>query len=258
MAREALSVVVTSFNSAATLARCLDSVAWADEIIVLDSGSVDDTMAIAKARGARVDVQPFRGYALQKQDAIDRARHRWVLLLDSDEALAPDARASIEAALIAPSAHGFTLPRRDQVFWRMAHPGIRSDRFLRLFDRSLTRMSTDTVHESPRCEGRVAALDAWLLHWGQPDIATKVDKLNRYSSLAIDGESAQGPLRLRPARMLWYPAFVFWRQFLFKRHFLNGWAGFIAARSMAFHALLKEAKRMECIRQESRGAMPDE
>lgn len=255
MTREALSVVVTSFNSAATLSACLDSVDWADEIVLLDSGSDDDTTAIAAAHGARVDVQAFRGYALQKQDAINLASHRWVLLLDSDEALAPGARALIEAALTAPSAAGFTLPRRDQVFWRMAHPGIRSDRFLRLFNRECTRMSADAVHESPICDGRVEPLDAWLLHWGQPDIATKVDKLNRYSSLAIDAEQTEDRLHVRPARMLWYPAFVFWRQYLFKRHFLNGWAGFIAARSMAFHALLKEAKRMEIVRRESR-ALP--
>jgi len=251
MAREPLSVVVTTFDSAATLDSCLASVAWAEDIFVLDSGSTDATATIAARHGARFEVQPFRGYALQKQDAIDRAQHRWVLLIDSDEALAPGAREIVEGALEQPSAQGFTLPRREHVFWRLAHRWIRQDRFLRLFDRSVTRMSADRVHESPRCSGISAPLDAQLLHWGQPDIATKVDKLNRYSTLAaggnapqLDGEEsdANGAPGLR---MLWYPAFVFWRQYLFKRHFLNGWAGFIAARSMAFYALMKDAKRLE-------------
>lgn len=246
MAREPLSVVVTAFNSAATLERCLHSVAWAEDVFVLDSGSSDATQAIAQATGARVEVQAFRGYARQKQDAIDRARHPWVLLLDSDEALGDGARDAIETALEAPAASGFTLPRREHVFWRLAHRGIRQDRFLRLFDRRVTRMSGDPVHESPVCSGRIADLDAQLLHWGQPDIATKVDKLNRYSTLAVDAETKRGQADgATGLRMLWYPTFVFWRQYLFKRHFLNGWAGLVAARSMAFYALMKDAKRLE-------------
>ncbi|MEO6064944.1 MAG: glycosyltransferase family 2 protein [Lysobacterales bacterium] len=246
MAREPLSVVVTTFNSAATLERCLASVAWAEDLVVLDSGSDDATRDIAERFGARCTVQPFRGYALQKQDAIDSAQHAWVLLLDSDEALAAGAREIIEAALEKPQAQGFTLPRREHVFWRLAHRGIRQDHFLRLFDRTVTLMSGDLVHESPRCSGRVDALDAQLLHWGQPDIATKVDKLNRYSTLAADDATRQGSAGIGSGvRMIWYPAFVFWRQYLFKRHFLNGWPGFIAARSMAFHALMKDAKRLE-------------
>ena len=222
MAREPLSVVVTAFNSAATLERCLASVAWADDLCVLDSGSSDATVSIAQRYAARLEVQPFRGYALQKQDAIDRAQHAWVLLLDSDEALAPGARAVIESALESPQAQGFTLPRREYVFWQLAHRGIRQDRFLRLFDRRVTAMSLDRVHESPRCSGRVAALNAQLLHWGQPDIATKVDKLNRYSTLAADDDAQQrGANRTSAWRMLWYPAFVFWRQYLFKLGRIN-------------------------------------
>ncbi len=244
--REPLSVVVTTFNSERTLGECLASVAWADELVVLDSGSHDATLEIAGRSGARIAAQPFRGYARQKQDAIDRASHRWVLLLDSDESLAPGAREVIEAALVAPQARGFELPRHEQVFWQPAHRHVRRDRFLRLFDRDVSRMSADAVHESPQCAGRVLPLDALLLHRGQPDIETKIDKLNRYSSLAVDDEAASGrePLGSR-WRMLWYPSFVFWRQYLFKRHILNGWAGFIAARSMAFHAFLKDAKRLE-------------
>ena len=221
------------------------SVAWADDVFVLDSGSSDASAQIAQRFGARFEVQAFRGYALQKQDAIDRARHDWVLLLDSDEALGDGARAAIESALVDPQARGFTLPRREHVFWRLAHPGIRQDRFLRLFDRRMTSMSDECVHESPRCRGRVASLDAQLLHWGQPDIETKVDKINRYSTLAAGDPRHTETEGGSSLRMLWYPAFVFWRQYLFKRHFLNGWAGFIAARSMAFYALMKDAKRLE-------------
>ncbi len=99
MARKPLSVVVTTLDNAATLERCLAGVAWADEIVVLDSGSTDATLEIARKYDARIFSEPFRGYSAQKQAAIDKASHDWVLLLDADEALGDGARAVIERAL---------------------------------------------------------------------------------------------------------------------------------------------------------------
>ncbi len=134
--RELLSLIVTTMNNAATLRRCLESAAWADDIVVLDSGSTDATLSIAAEFGARVFHEPFKGYAAQKQSAIDKARHRWTLLLDADEALADDARVAIETALAAPQVAGFRLPRRRQVFWTFNHAGVRLNTHLRLFDRA--------------------------------------------------------------------------------------------------------------------------
>lgn len=245
--REPLSVVVTTFNNAATLERCLASVAWADEVVVLDSGSTDATVDIAAARGARLFHEPFKGYALQKQSAIDKAAHRWVLLLDADEALADGARAAIEAALQAPAVAGFRLPRREQVFWTFNHAGVRLNTHLRLFDRTRVRMNAVPVHAAPETREPVANLrTAVFVHYGEPDIATKVAKINAYSTGLV--EHKRGRRRFLFARLVLYPGVFFLRQYLGKRWFLDGWAGFINAVSAAYYVFLKHAKAYEAQR----------
>jgi len=248
MAREPFSAVVTTFNNAATLERCLASIAFADDLMILDSGSTDATLDIARRFGARVAVEPFRGYSAQKQAAIDRARHDWVLLLDSDEALADTACASIERALISPRAAGFRLPRREQMFWTFQHPWSRINGHLRLFDRRCGGMNDVPVHAAPEVAGAVRTLHgAILLHYGEPDIRTKVDKINAYSS-GLVADKLRRRQRFLGLRMLVYPPVFFVRQYFFKRYFLNGWAGFISAATGAFYVFLKYAKVYEAKR----------
>jgi glycosyltransferase involved in cell wall biosynthesis len=248
MAREPFSAVVTTFNNAATLERCLASVAFADDLLILDSGSTDATLDIARRFGARVAVEPFRGYSAQKQSAIDRAEHDWVLLLDSDEVLTETARAAIEHALVAPTAAGFRLPRREQMFWTFQHPSSRINAHLRLFDRRGGRMNTMPVHAAPAVAGPGCTLrNAVLLHFGEPDIHTKVEKINAYSSGLVSYKLDQRPAFVG-LRMLFYPPLFFLRQYLFKRYFLNGWAGFISAATGAFYVFLKYAKVCEARR----------
>jgi len=244
-----ISAVVTSFNSAATLAACLRSLAFCDEVLVLDSGSTDDSHAIARENGARLLVQPFRGYAAQKQAAIDQARHDWVLLLDSDEWLQEGAADSLRAALAAAGeCAGFSLRRREWLFWRWQHPRSRHNRFLRLFDRRRARMSTHAVHETVVCEGRSRALPLLLLHAGDRDIASKIEKANRYGSLQLPELVVRAP-RLLGLRLLLYPSLAFLRYYLLRGHWRSGWAGFIAARVHAFYAFSKFAKLLESRRE---------
>ena len=245
MAREPLSLVVTAYNSAATLARCLDSAACADEIVVLDSGSTDATLAIAVARGARIATHAFDDYGPQKQRAIDLARHDWVLLLDADEALTPRACAAIASALVAPRVAGFRLPRRELMFWTFQHRCSRINTHLRLFDRRRVRMNMVPVHAAPASEAPLRTLRrAVFLHYGEPDIATKVAKINAYSSGLVAHRLARRPRFVR-TRMLLYPPVFFLRQYLGKRYVLNGWAGFISAATGAFYVFLKYAKLHE-------------
>lgn len=242
--REPLSVVVTTYNSADTLEACLGSVVWADEIVVLDSGSTDATAAIAQRHGAHVHVQPFAGYSAQKQAAIDLARHRWVLLLDSDEALPPDAAASVRRALEAPACAGYQLWRREWVFWRWQSPRARLNHYVRLFDRERARMSGHSVHESVQVDGPVGKLEVVLDHFGEPDIAGRVDKANRYSTLQANEDARRQHMRLG-WRLVAYPTIAFLRYYLLRGHWRAGWAGFIAARVHAFYAFLKYAKLHE-------------
>ena len=250
MAREPLSAVVTTFNNAATLERCLASVAFVDDLVVLDSVSTDATVEIATKYKARVFSEPFKGYAAQKQSAIDKAAHAWVLLLDADEELTAAARTVIEQALENPRVAGFRLPRREQMFWTFQSIWSWTNTHLRLFDRRRTRMNTVPVHAAPETDGPVATLRrAILLHYGEPDIRTKVEKINAYSS-GLVADKLRRRQRFLGVRMLAYPPVFFIRQYFFKRYFLNGWAGFISAATGAFYVFLKYAKVYEARRRD--------
>jgi glycosyltransferase involved in cell wall biosynthesis len=248
MPRESLSAVVTTLDNAATLERCLASVSWADEIVLLDSGSHDATLEIAQKYKCRIFHEAFKGYSAQKQSAIDKASRAWVLLLDADEALTERARAAIEVALENPQVSGFRLPRREQMFWRFQHRWARVNTHLRLFDRRRGRMNDVPVHAAPEVDGPTRILRAAeFLHYGEPDIHTKVDKINQYSSGLVAHKLGRGQ-RFAGPMMLLYPPLFFLRQYFVKRYFLNGWAGFINAATGAFYVFLKYAKLYEARR----------
>lgn len=244
MSREPLSVFVTTLDNAATLERCLASVAWAEEIVVLDSGSSDDTHAIARRHGARWFVEPFAGYGPQKLSAMRKTTHRWVLLLDADEVVPPALRSEIEAALVSPRVAGFRLHRREQLFWRLQHRFARHNPMLRLFDKTNARFGSDPIHAAPEVDGPLVTLREPFVHYGEPDIATKVDKVNRYSSGMVAAKRERGQ-RFARVRMVLEPPWHFFRSYVLKRKFLAGWAGFIGCAVDAFYVFLKYAKLYE-------------
>lgn len=235
-----ISAVVTTLNNAATLEACLSSLAFADELLVLDSGSQDATLEIAQRLAHRVEIEPFRGYGPQKQRAVDLARHDWVLVLDADEVLTVTGRRRIEAELANPRAAGYRLPRHERVFWRDAPPAVRPSWQLRLFDRRRGCINDGAIHAAPAVDGVVIDLPAPFRHCEDRSIAQRVDKINRYSSGVADRK-----WRGLHWRLLVYPSLSFWRFYLLKRYFLAGWPGFIAARTHGFYAFLKVAKRLE-------------
>lgn len=251
MSRAALSGVVTTLDNAATLDACLASLAFCEEIVLLDSGSTDATRAIADRHGARVSVQPFAGYGAQKQAAIDLAKNDWILLLDADEFLSDAGRSVIERELEAPRADGYRLPRQERLFWRWTHPGTQPNWHLRLFRRSRGAMNAVPVHAAPEVRGKSIDLDAPFRHDGERSIAVRVEKINRYSTGLVEHKRAGG-VRFVALRMLLYPHLAFLRFYIVKRYFLNGWAGLIAARVHAFYAFLKYAKVLEAGRQDRR------
>jgi glycosyltransferase involved in cell wall biosynthesis len=251
MPREPLSVVVTTFNNADTLDACLRGVTWAEQIVVLDSGSTDATCAIAAHYGACVHVQPFAGYSAQKQAAIDLASHCWVLLLDSDESLAPAAAPLLQQALMSPAHAGYQLWRREWLFWRWQSAHSRLNHYVRLFDKRHARMSDHQVHESVLVSGSVGVLEVTIDHYGERDIAGRTAKANRYSSLQLD-DLARRKVAWLNLRMVAYPTVAFLRYYLLRGHYRSGWAGFIAARIHAFYAFLKYAKLHEARRRQPR------
>ena len=246
--RAPISGVVTTFDNAATLEACLASLAFCDERVVLDSGSTDATREIAERFGARVSVRPFEGYGPQKQHAIDLATHDWILLLDADEALTDAGRAMIERTLDAPRADGYRLPRQEWLFWRWSHAGARANWQLRLFRKSRARMNTVPVHAAPTLDtGAPQDLDAPFRHYGEAHLADRVEKVNRYSSGMVVHKRRK-PIRGLGVRILLQPSVAFLKLYIGKRYFLNGWAGFFAARTHAFYTFLKYAKVLEAQR----------
>lgn len=248
-ARAPLSGVVTTFNNAATLEACLASLSFCDELMVLDSDSTDATREIAARHNARIAVQPFQGYGPQKQAAIDLASHDWILLLDADEHLTEAGRLAIERELAAPRAEGYRLPRQEWLFWRWPHPATRPNWQLRLFRKSRGRMNAVPVHAAPEVEDAVIDLDAPFRHYGEPRLADRVDKVNRYSSGLVEHKRGRRPALLG-LRLVLYPPFAFAKLYFGKRYFLNGWAGYFAAKTQAFYAFLKYAKLLEARRKD--------
>lgn len=254
MPRELLSVVVITYNNADTLDDCLSRVDWADEIVVLDSGSSDATVAIARRHGARVDTHPFDDYGPQKQRAYAMASHDWILNLDADEMLSPGTREVIEQALVAPRYAGFRLPRRERMFWTVQHRRSWRNGHLRLFDRRCGGMNDVEVHAAVEVRGRVKTLHrADFVNDGDGDIATRVEKINRYTTGMVANKLRRRQ-RFTGLRMVFYPPVFFLRQYIFKRYFLSGWAGFIASVTGAFYAFLKYAKLHEARRSRDRRA----
>jgi glycosyltransferase involved in cell wall biosynthesis len=251
--RQPLSAFVTTFNNARTLEACLRSVAWADEILVLDSFSTDRTLEIASAYGCRILQHRFMGYGKQKQMALEKTTHDWVLLLDADEAVTPELAAEIRDLLAqGPAADGYTMRRNEQMFWRMMHPGTRMNHFLRLFNRHKGHITDMPVHAAPAVQGRIERLKGTFYHYGETDIHTKVDKVNAYSTGLVPDKLAKGA-RGGPWIAVLYPPVYFLRIYIYKRLFLNGWAGLYASAVSAFYVFLKYAKIYEHRRFEALG-----
>lgn len=240
-----LSAFVTTFNNDRTLAACLESVKWADEIVILDSYSTDSTEKIARDYGCQFFQHPFLGYGPQKQLALEHTTHQWVLLLDADEVLSPESQAEIRSLLEkGPSAAGYTLPRQEQLFWKMSSPRVRMNHFLRLFDKTRGHVTDMPIHAAPEVTGPVLKLRHPFYHFGETSVHVKVDKINHYSTGLVKDKQAKGK-RANPWIMVFYPPLFFIRSYIFKRSFLNGWAGFIGSVTMSFYAFLKYAKLYE-------------
>src|SRR3990172_7997905 len=154
-----LSVFITTYNKERPLPACLESVRWADEIIVLDSYSTDRTVEIAKSYGCRLYQHKFLGYGPQKQLALEHTANRYVLLLDADEMLSEPLAEEIRRILRdGPRADGYEFPRHEQLFWRMTHPIGRKNNYLRFFDKTKGRMSSMPVHAAPKIDGSTERL----------------------------------------------------------------------------------------------------
>ena len=223
--REAFSAVIITLNAARQLAACLQSVAFANEVLVVDCGSTDETLALAQQYGVRVLHQDWLGYGAQKQFAISHAKNDWVLCLDADEQVSSPLRGEIEAALIAPLAHGFEMPRCNRFMGRwLRHGEGYPDWSLRLFRRSHGRWSDDPVHEKVILDGIPARLRGDLLHDSAENLALYLEKQDRYTTLQAQVLHRRGQ-RVGVVRMLSSPLLRFVKFYVLRLGFLDGAAG---------------------------------
>lgn len=244
-----LSLVVITFNEAHNIARCLDSVPFAAEKLVVDSGSTDETAAIAQRCGARVLVQPWLGFGPQRNFASQQAAHDWILVLDADESLTPELAAELQhrlPQLMATDACGAILRRRTQYMgapMRWYRP-MMGERMARLYHRQRARWTDARVHESLRWSGPMAEFAGAFDHEHNPTLVHKQLKVLRYAELKCRDWYEQGrPTRMWQTPLVYLAAFA--KDYLIRLAVLDGWRGFVVAHTAATYAVYKRLRYYE-------------
>jgi len=268
-----LSVVLITHNEERNLGRTLESVKplVADgrgEIIVVDSGSTDRTVEISETYGAKVFLEEWKGFAAQKNSALDKASGDWILSLDADEEVEPTlaeeighyilgrARESTQdgvpnrtIALIATTITGLWIPRKNHFLGRwIKHGGYWPDRKLRLFRRGAARFENRLVHEDVKLEGQAHELNGALLHHSYPTVSDYIEHMNRYSTLGAEMVVAKGPVHFTAINLTLRPLATFIYNYLLRLGFLDGKPGFLLHVNHSIYVAWKYAKAWELSR----------
>ena len=242
MSTQSLSVIIITKNEAHNIRACLESVSWADEIIVVDSGSDDDTAAIVREFTPHVYQHDWPGFGAQKNRALAYASKAWVLSLDADERVTHELRLQVEAAMREVAKDGFYIPRLSQFCGQfIRHSGWYPDYVLRLFKKGKGRFSDDLVHESVVLQGQAGRLPSPLLHYSYMSDADVSRKIEQYASAAALQMYKRGKAATQadaPIRAGW--AFI--RTYFLRLGFLDGTAGLGVARMNARTTYLKYKK----------------
>jgi glycosyltransferase involved in cell wall biosynthesis len=240
--RARLSVSIIAKNESRHIRDCIESVSFAEEILVVDSGSDDDTVTIAEAAGARVVLQDWLGYGAQKRFAVDAASHDWVLCLDADERVDATLATEIQSVLSSPQSFAYELPMQQRFMGRMLNHG---DGFplwkLRLFHRKYAQWSDDPIHESVQTKEHPLRLHGKLLHLPDISLHEWIEKQNRYTTMQAEYLLARGK-RASLSRLTISPFWRFVKYYLLQRGFLDGIAGLVHAALNAAFVFSKYAK----------------
>ena len=245
-----LSVVIIALNEEVNLARTLASVAWADEIVVLDSGSTDRTREVAESYYARFFVEPWKGFAAHKNSALAKATGDWILSLDADEEVEPALADEIREVLSAnPSVAGFWIPRKNFFLGRwIQHGGFYPDSKLRFFRRGAGQFEDRLVHEDLHLDGTTALLKNNLLHHAYPTLESYIAHMNRYSSLGAQMAVAKRPRGFSLIDIVVRPKLTFLYNYILRLGFLDGREGLLLHAYHATYVSWKYAKAWEITR----------
>jgi glycosyltransferase involved in cell wall biosynthesis len=251
-----ISATIITLNEERNLPRALESLIPVDEVIVVDSGSTDRTLEIARRYGARVIEHAWPGFAQQKNYAAAQASHDWILSLDADEALSENLQAEIlqlkqsglelpasgQKAALARMPAGYRFPRLAQYMGRwILHSGWYPDSKVRLYDRRRAHWVGEYVHESVSVDGPVDSLAGRLHHFTCSSLSEHIRTLDRYTTLAAE-ELRAHQVRAGFGRLLFSPPAAFFRSYFIKQGFRDGYQGFLIAAMAAWYVFLKYAK----------------
>lgn len=246
-----LSVCVITFNEEANIARTLDSAkAIADEMIVVDSGSTDKTVELARARGAKVFIEEWRGFSKQKNAAMAKASGDWILSLDADEEVSPELAASIQTLLksakAAPECDAYMMGRKNLYLNRwLKRSGYYPDRKLRLVRRGMGGFEDRAVHESMHSTGKIGRLEGDLIHHAYSTLESFIEHANRYSSLGGEMEARDRKVGFSVANIVLRPLMAFIYRYFFRLGFLDGREGLLVHLNHAAYVSWKYAKAWE-------------
>lgn len=238
-----ITATIITLDEERNIARAIESLRCADEILIVDSGSVDRTVELATNLGARVIEANWRGYSAQKNWAAEQASHDWILSLDADEALSEALEAEIwNLKKTGPRDDAYTMPRLARYLGRwILHSGWYPDRKVRLYRRDRASFVGDFVHESVTVRGSVGALENNLLHYTCDSLSEHVKTVDRYTTLAAQ-ELAARRMKVPLTRLIADPAWTFVKTYFLQRGFLDGPEGLTIAHMAAFYTFLKYSK----------------
>lgn len=244
-----LSIAIITYNEEANIRRTLESVAWADEIVVVDSGSTDKTVQICREYTDKVLHQDWQGFARQKNLAIDKSSGDWVLSLDADEPIEPALVDEIRSIISSPTSYdGYWIPRKTFFLGKqIRHGGWHPDYNLRLFRKGKGRFEERVVHEAVKVGGATSKTQSAILHYAYPDLASYLSSINKYSSLTVEvmGEKGISAFRTSWVNILFRPALTFIYKYFFRLGFLDGKHGLVLNLFHAWYVFAKYAKAWE-------------
>jgi len=246
---QTLSVAIITFNEKQNIRRTLESVKWANEIIVVDSGSTDGTTAICREYTDKVFHQDWLGFARQKNLAIDKTSGDWILSIDADEPVEPGLAGEIIAIMQSPDAlDGYYIPRKTFFLGKqIRYGGWYPDYNLRLFRKGKGRFEERAVHEAIRLQGPAGRMRHAVLHYAYPDLASYMSSINRYSSLAVTVMHEQGinDFQTGIINILLRPFFTFMLKYFIRLGFLDGKHGLVLNLFHSYYVFAKYAKAWE-------------
>jgi glycosyltransferase involved in cell wall biosynthesis len=238
-----ITATIITLNEEHNIARAIESLRCCDEILLVDSGSSDRTVEVARKLGARVIEAAWPGYAQQKNFAAEQAANDWILSIDADEAISEELEAELwNLKKNGASCDAYTMPRLAQYLGRwIRHSGWYPDRKVRLYNRAKARWTGEYVHESVKVEGKVGHLDGNLLHYTCASLSEHLKTMDRYTTLAAE-EIVARKQQVPAYRLAVDPAWTFLKSYLLQRGFQDGVEGLAIAYMAALYTFLKYAK----------------